>query len=339
MRGTTSDATGGSVGKAATNVATATTAKSKHRRVARPPQSQKDLAAAAARREELAKILRLRGRPLDRDKLTAAEKDKLKPYFRAVDAYLRTHDDFAVGCARKLDARHVPLEDAAQACRLGLMKAVDKFDEKLLASGSVGSLLTYARWWVRNEVGKLLDAEMLVAVPSAHRKLAGELKAMAAMLGEALGIPAEDVPDAQLAQVVTAEQARVAAAAGRRRPPGVSAEAAGALRGVHLGHEHAAAEGCDVDGEEAGRPAHEVEAAIQRCVADDAADLADKGLLHLTEEAVASLPLRQRAAVKRWVGMHATAEEALVPPRDRATEAALVRAGLGRLRAAVGVGA
>lgn len=308
-------------------------AKPRHRRVAARATSPRALAEQAERRAQLTAILVLRGRPVERGFLSKEEMATLRPYFTALNKYLRTHEDFAHAQARKVDARHIPLDDVVQVCRLGLVRAVDKFDERLLEKGAVTSLLSYARFWIRSEIGRLLDDEMLVTVPSAHRKLSGEVKATAERLAVERGCRSDDVCDGEVAAVTTEMLRTAALTDGRRLPPAVKAETAAVLRRLHLGHEHFAVAGEDAETRDDDDAVHHVEAAAQAAERYRRELLAEKTREHSVEVAIEQLPRLQRIAVRRAFGLLESEEDVGVELGIAA--AALTRAGLGRMRAVV----
>lgn len=113
-------------------------------------------------RADLLAVLEIRGAPIMR-----TEGMKPTPAFsRAASRYLRRHEGFCFSFARRRDARHVPLDDMVQACRIGAMIALERFDPT-----KAGRFLSYARWWMKCETGKLLhQTESLVPVTPAVKK-------------------------------------------------------------------------------------------------------------------------------------------------------------------------
>lgn len=204
------------------------------KRIAKPATSARALAAAHKRRAELEHVLAIRDaeikrlrldRPLDRDKLTSTQRTRLAagPYPAAAATYLATHDKFARAAAHKAEARHVPLDDLMQAAKLGMIRALDKFDTGRVTTGAVTSFLSYARWWVRCEIGKLFETESLVKIPTAAKKAAVDLRAQIAALGG-------DANADDTTSTLSDDEVAVALS--------IPVERVRLYRNLHLGHEH-----------------------------------------------------------------------------------------------------
>ncbi|MBS1991241.1 MAG: RNA polymerase sigma factor RpoD/SigA [Cyanobacteria bacterium SZAS LIN-3] len=71
---------------------------------------------------------------------------------RARDAMVNANLRYVVSVAWKQVRDNVQLEDLVQEGNIGLMKAVEKFDE---TRGF--RFITYARWWVQQAIGRYLD--------------------------------------------------------------------------------------------------------------------------------------------------------------------------------------
>lgn len=171
-------------------------ARDEPRRFAPPPDDDVERAALLA-------VLAIRGPRIVRkngDRPTTA-------FVRAADQYLRRHEGFCFQFAQRRNARHVPLDDMVQACRIGAMIALERFDKD-----KAGRFLSYARWWMRCETGKLLHhTESLVPVPAAVKKERELLAASA---------PA-DLTDEEAAEAT-----------------GLAVDAVRVARRIHLGNEH-----------------------------------------------------------------------------------------------------
>lgn len=301
---------------------TTTTAKQQRRRVARPATSKKAIEAARVRTQELLAVLRIRGKPVDRDKMTSEQRKQLEcgPYPRAAAVYLATHEKFVEAQVRKVSARHVPDEDVAQAVRIGMVRSLDKFDQRLIDNGTVTSFLSYARWWVRCEVGKLLEDESLVRIPSAAKKVATEMRARVDVMAAAIDAAPEYLTDEDVAAGL-----------------GITLERVRTYRHLHLGHEHydATAPEMHRDKLEPGEDAATQMVTdrlteLQADVADDAMwKLREGGL----EVALQRLPPSHRRVVADSFGVGVDSEAASVQlPGSVVAVRALLKAALGRLR-------
>jgi len=216
-------------------------------------------------------------------------------------------------------ARHIPKEDLYQAAYIGGLLALDKFDESLIHSGIVTSFLSYAHWWVRCEIGRLLDEESLVRIPTAARKSAQLVReTMISLISARVASLPEDLTD----------EAIVAAL-----PPksGLSAEKVSRLRRIYLGNDHVDAtcpqtiEDDDPQG-----------ALLLQAIADTEAEVDDDSIRKQQTEvvfaAVAALSPRQRRLVLETYGLPLDDEaKAAVVPTRMLRDAAL-KAALGRLR-------
>lgn len=172
----------------------------------REPRRYKKPQRADAARRELERVLAVRGKPINRRR-------GMKPsaaFRAAAGAYiLNHHDDYCYKFARDRSARHVPLEDMVQACRLGAYIALERFDAE---HETAYRFLSYAKWYMLCETNRLLHKEEpLVAVPQ-------KLKETRAWL--AARCPA-DLSDDEAAEMI-----------------GVTAAEVRAARELHLGNEH-----------------------------------------------------------------------------------------------------
>jgi len=286
--------------------------------------SPKALKAQQERKAALLSVLRIRGAPINRKALaesdpTALRTPAFRTYARAAERYLATHNEFFWKEADAVAARHIPKEDLYQAAYIGGLIALDKFDESLIHSGKVTSFLSYAHWWVRCEIGRLLDEESLVRIPTAARKSAQLVReAMAELISAGVASLPEDLTD----------EAIVAAL-----PPksGLSAEKVSRLRRVYLGNDHVDAtfpqtiEDDDPQG-----------ALLLQAIADTEAEVDDDSVRKQQTEvvfaAVAALSPRQRRLVLETYGLPLDDEaKAAVVPTGVLRDAAL-KAALGRLR-------
>lgn len=286
--------------------------------------SPKTLKAQQERKAALLSVLRIRGAPINRKALAESDPAALRTpafraYARAAERYLATHNEFFWKEADAVAARHIPKEDLYQAAYIGGLLALDKFDESLIHSGKVTSFLSYAHWWVRCEIGRLLDEESLVRIPTAARKSAQLVReAMTGLISAGVASLPEDLTD----------EAIVAAL-----PPksGLSAEKVSRLRRIYLGNDHVDAtypqtiEDDDPQG-----------ALLLQAIADTEAEVDDdsvrKQQTELVFDAVAKLSPRQRRLVLETYGLPLDDEaKAAVVPTGVLRDAAL-KAALGRLR-------
>ena len=286
--------------------------------------SPKALKAQQERKAALLSVLRIRGAPINRKALAESDPAALRTpafraYARAAERYLATHNEFFWKEADAVAARHIPKEDLYQAAYIGGLLALDKFDESLIHSGKVTSFLSYAHWWMRCEIGRLLDEESLVRIPTAARKSAQLVReAMAELISAGVASLPEDLTD----------EAIVAAL-----PPksGLSAEKVSRLRRIYLGNDHVDAtfpqtiEDDDPQG-----------ALLLQAIADTEAEVDDdsvrKQQTELVFDAVAKLSPRQRRLVLETYGLPLDDEaKAAVVPTGMLRDAAL-KAALGRLR-------
>ena len=286
--------------------------------------SPKALKAQQERKAALLSVLRIRGAPINRKALAESDSAALRTpafraYARAAERYLATHNEFFWKEADAVAARHIPKEDLYQAAYIGGLLALDKFDESLIHSGKVTSFLSYAHWWMRCEIGRLLDEESLVRIPTAARKSAQLVReAMAELISAGVASLPEDLTD----------EAIVAAL-----PPksGLSAEKVSRLRRIYLGNDHVDAtfpqtiEDDDPQG-----------ALLLQAIADTEAEVDDdsvrKQQTELVFDAVAKLSPRQRRLVLETYGLPLDDEaKAAVVPTGVLRDAAL-KAALGRLR-------
>lgn len=273
----------------------------------------------------------MRGRPVNREQLRRAITDESTPpavanaarhglyaldhgpYARAAAQYLATHDKFAWQEARKVEARHVDVEDLVQAARIGMLKGLDRFDMGLVTSGVVTSFLSYARWWVRCEIGRALDDEALVKVPSTARKTATDLrKQIADISSSPEQLSDEDVAEALELPVEKVKQ----------------------YRHLHLGHEHfeVATSDCHENAQ-----ASQVTDRLLEGAAAHAQDGLQKQRGGALEHAVGSLPALQRRLVCEEFGLHVDdAAAAAERPGNVAAVKALLKAALSRLRQLLG---
>ncbi len=286
--------------------------------------SPKALKAQQERKAALLSVLRIRGAPINRKALAESDPSALRTpafraYARAAEHYLATHNEFFWKEADAVAARHIPKEDLYQAAYIGGLLALDKFDESLIHNGKVTSFLSYAHWWVRCEIGRLLDEESLVRIPTAARKSAQLVReTMISLISARVASLPEDLTD----------EAIVAAL-----PPksGLSAEKVSRLRRIYLGNDHVDAtcpqtiEDDDPQG-----------ALLLQAIADTEAEVDDDSIRKQQTEvvfaAVASLSPRQRRLVLETYGLPLDDEaKAAVVPTRMLRDAAL-KAALGRLR-------
>lgn len=303
----------------------------RRRLVAKPATTPRAILAARQRRDDLAAVLRLRGAVINRELLAkglqsgdgevvsasrqALAKLNHSPYARAAAKYLLTHEKFAYQEARKAEARHVDLDDLVQAARIGLLKGLDRFDASLVESGLVTSFLSYARWWVKCEIGKALDDEALVKIPSTARKAATDLRHQLATITTASeSLTDQEVADALCMKLTTVQQ----------------------HRNLHLGHEHYEVESVgDVnkDHSTSSGPHGVVMESLSELTTEHALDSQQKARGAALDHAVGLLPPVQRKLVCEQFGLQIDdIAAASSRPRSDVGVRTLLKAALSRLR-------
>src|SRR2546423_8203163 len=149
---------------------------------------------------------------------TEPQAERFAEYRRTGDrsirnALVRDHQWVAVHCARRFSRRGEPMDDLLQVARLGLLKAVERFDPSY---GVVFS--TFAMPTVTGELRRhFRDHTWPVRVPRRVKELYLELSACIEMLGHDLGRPAkvEEIADAMQTSVDEVLEAMEAGAAYR----------------------------------------------------------------------------------------------------------------------------
>lgn len=114
---------------------------------------------------------------------------------------------YVVSIAKTYQGRGLSLEDLIDEGNVGLIKAIDRFDER---KGT--RLLTYASWWIRYAITAALAQRGLVHIPPSKRLTARKALSEMARIGqrygreptldeiaEALGVKPEEISDALLA--------------------------------------------------------------------------------------------------------------------------------------------
>ena len=300
---------------------------SKRRLVAKPATSARALAAARKRLGELERVLAIRDAEvkrlglteLDRDKLTDPQRRQLDrgPYPKAAAAYLATHERWFQQIAHRAQARHVPFEDLVQTARIGGLRALDKFQSKLVEQRAVTSFLSYARWWVRCEIGKLFENESLVKIPAAAKKTATDLRSRIDAEAARLNRNPDSLTDDDVAVLFSMPLDKVKQ-----------------YRHLHLGHEHP-------EIQTYGRSRNPEEAIAQTLVSqrltelqaehDDDVETKQRG--GLVDAAYARLPARYRRVLADEFGLELDTEAAaIVLPDSEVARKAMLTAALGRLR-------
>lgn len=306
-------------------------APSKRRLVAKPATSARAIAAAKKRRGELERVLAIRDAevkrlglpsPLDRDKLDRTKRQQLDrgPYPKAAAAYLATHERWFQQIAHRAQARHVPFDDLVQTAKIGGLRALDKFNAALVENNTVTSFLSYARWWVRCEIGKLFEDESLVKIPAAAKKTATDLRSRIDTEAARLGRTPDSLSDDDVAALLAMPLEKVKQ-----------------YRHLHMGHEHP-------EVQTYGRSRHPEEAIAQTMVsqrltelqAEHEDDVTLKQRAGAIDAAYACLPAAYRRvlAIEFGTEMDEAAAAALLPDSEVARKA-MLNAALGRLRGAV----
>src|SRR6476659_3234192 len=150
--------------------------------------------------------------------MTEPQAERFTEYRRTRDRSIRNdlvrdHQWVAVHCARRFARRGEPMDDLLQVARLGLVKAVDRFDPSY---GVVFS--TFAMPTVTGELRRhFRDHTWPVRVPRRVKELYLELSACIETLGHDLGRPAkiDEIADAMQASVDDVLEAMEAGAAYR----------------------------------------------------------------------------------------------------------------------------
>lgn len=306
--------------KPAPKTATSTSTDFKHRRMARPATSKRAIEAARLRTQELLAVLAIRGKPIDRHKLSPAQLRCLDigPYPPAAAAYLKTHEKFVESQVRKVSARHVPDEDVAQAVRIAMLKSLDRFDARLAESGQVTSFLSYARWWVRCEVGKLLEDECLVKVPSAAKKTATEMRAKVDAMAVRIGSAPEYLTDEDVAIELE-----------------ISLDKVRTYRHLHLSHEHFDATVLGVHRDKLGEGEDAASLVVVERITKLQSEVAEDAIWKLRggqmEVALTKLPALHRRVLGDHFGVEVDVSSAALHLSATATRAVL-GAAIGRLR-------
>ena len=292
------------------------------------PKAQK---AQQERKQALLNVLRIRGAPFNRKKLAVEDPARFRlltkgAYARAAERYLATHQEFFWKEADAMASRHIPKEDLFQAAFIGGLLALDKFDESLIHSGKVTSFLSYAHWWVRCELGRLLDEESLVRVPTAARKAAQLVReAIVDLINRDVAAVPDDLTDRQILEAL---------------PPkhGLTEDKIAKLRRIYLGNDHVDATFPQVivDDDPQG-------ALLLQAIADTEAEIEDDGVRKLQTERVFGMVAKLRPVQRRLVlesyGLPVDAEAAgAVLPAVGVLRDAALKAALGRLRGALEVG-
>lgn len=308
---------------APTSTAASTTTPQRARLV-RPPTSARAKREAAARAAQLARVLAVRGDAFDRTKLSPQELLTKRRYDRAAAAYLAGHDDFFHKQALRLQARHVPLDDLVQAARLGGLRALDRFDATLLHVGIVTSFLSFARWWVRYEVGRVLEDEALVRISPTTRKHAADLGEEIAAACLAVGVDADTLDDEAVVALLNRNRARP-----------VTVDHVRAHRRVYLGHDHVRL--LWEVGEDEERDDSGVVAAVGVAEQDREAAASAKTSIEAMMSAMPRLPALHRRVLAEEFGL--SCEEVGVSDAplhiSAVARAAVVKSGLARLREAM----
>lgn len=174
------------------------------------PRKHGTIPATDKERADLLAVLKIRGAPI----LRSEGMVPTRAFSVAADRYLRRHEGFCFRFARQRGARHIPLEDLVQACRIGAMIALERFDPV-----KAGRFLSYARWWMQCETGKLLHQnECLVPVGPALKKTREAIEAAERKL---LATAPADLSDEEVASELAIDVAAVREA-----------------RHMYLGHAH-----------------------------------------------------------------------------------------------------
>ena len=302
-------------------------------RLVRPPTSARAKREAAARTAALARVLAVRGPRFEREKLSPQELQSKSKYDRAAAAYLAGHDDFFHKQALAVQARHVPLDDLVQAARLGGLRALDRFDDTLLHVGVVTSFLSFARWWVRYEISRVLEDEALVRISPTTRKHATDL-------GEAIAVAAcradvdADTLDDEAVVVLLNEHGGIPGGKGEK-PRRATLDHVRAHRRVYLGHDHVRLM-WEV-GEDEERDDSGVVAAVGVMEDDRTAAAGQKAAVERMMSAAAGLPALHRRIIAEEFGLSMDALGVSDAPLhiSAVARAAVVKSALSRLREAM----
>lgn len=309
-------------------------------RLVRPPTSARAKREAAARAANLARILAVRGAAFDRSKLSARELNEKRRYDREAARYLAGHDDFFHKQALAVQARHVPIDDLVQAARLGGLFALDRFDASLLHAGIVTSFLSFARWWVRCEIGRVLEDEALVRVSPTTRKHAADLATAIDAAALIEGVDPDTLDDEAVVELLNRCGRNGTSGAGSSGPlPSrlVTLNHVRAHRRVYLGHDHVRLT-WEV-GEDEERDDSGVVSAVGVMEEDRAIAVGQKTAVEQMMSAAAGLPALHRRIIAEEFGLSMDALGVSDAPLhiSAVARAAVVKSALSRLREAMSV--
>jgi DNA-directed RNA polymerase sigma subunit (sigma70/sigma32) len=127
--------------------------KRRHRRPAEEDEARRKLVAVIEAREYVRADKRVCRGKIDRSRghVPTAR------WAAIAGAYIESeHYAYCVDYARGRGARHVPLDDMVQACRLGCFTALERFD---LDHAEAYRFLSYAKWWMYFETQRVLHRE------------------------------------------------------------------------------------------------------------------------------------------------------------------------------------
>ena len=246
--------------------------KRRHRRPAEEDEARRKLVAVIEAREYVRADGRVCRGKIDRGRGHVPT----RRWANLAGAYIESeHYAYCVDYARGRGARHVPLDDMVQACRLGCFTALERFD---LDHAEAYRFLSYAKWWMYFETQRVLHREEpLVHVDdrlrAAREKLSEECPSE---VREALAAECyADLPDEVAARLCKLQVEDVRAA-----------------RSCHLGHDH--------------RAVDERSRAVRRAIAENRADEEDDrqraAACDSVAAALAHLPAAQAALLRDEYG-------------------------------------
>lgn len=278
--------------------------KRRHRRPAEEDEARRKLVAVIEAREYVRADGRVCRGKIDRGRghVPTRRWANLAGYYIESEHYA-----YCVDYARSRGARHVPMDDMIQACRLGCFTALERYD---LDHAEAYRFLSYAKWWLYFETQRLIHREEpLVHVDerlrAAREALQGECppEVRAALSVECYA----DLPDEQAAALCGLSLAEVRTA-----------------RQCHLGNDH--------------RAVDERSRAVRRAIAETRADEEDDREKSATCDrlvaALGDLPPHQAALLRAEYGLAPVPGEPEPPTRPDQRRAAL-RLALRALREAV----
>ncbi|UPK73606.1 sigma-70 family RNA polymerase sigma factor [Nocardioidaceae bacterium SCSIO 66511] len=119
---------------------------------------------------------------------TGGDEEELRAAVAAGDAarsaMISANLRLVVTLARRIGVRQVPLLDLVQEGNVGLMRAVEKYDESLGFRFS-----TYATWWIRQAISRAIPEHRTIRVPQQSYEQLNRCRKARDAIEEATGVP------------------------------------------------------------------------------------------------------------------------------------------------------